>query len=91
VPNHRHGATVGKLETCCASVQHLISDDTKYLQRDKGVCHDSLTDPLDAPLGTRQGFRVCYVYASFSMHLTIKVRTSALFIKSAIALHSFQL
>ena len=36
--------TVRKLETCCASVQQLISIITEYLQH-KGACHDSQTNP----------------------------------------------
>ena len=37
------------LETCSDSVWYFISFNAEYL-RCKGVCHDSQTDPLDAPL-----------------------------------------
>jgi len=38
-------------ETCSDSVWYLIGFNAEYL-RCKGVCHDSQTRPLDAPLPT---------------------------------------
>jgi len=36
-------------ETCSSSIQYVIGINAEYLWY-KGACHDSQTDPLDAPL-----------------------------------------